>query len=125
MQMRGVRGATVAGSNQAVEIGRATRELLESMLSANPGLKTEDIASALFTVTPDLDAAYPALGARELGWAEVPLLSASEIPVPGGLPRCIRVLLHWNTDLLQNQIHHVYLGEAASLRPDLSKEVSP
>lgn len=122
MSVRGVRGATVADANQAEEISRATRDLLESVLRANPGLKKEDIASVFFTMTADLDADYPASAARELGWVDVPLMCSREIAVPGGLPRCIRVLLHWNTQLLQEQIRHVYLGEAASLRPDLNKE---
>ncbi len=81
--------------------------------------RPQDLASALFTVTEDLSAAYPAAAARELGWTDVPLICAREIPVPGGLPRCIRVLLHWNTDLPQSAIRHVYLGAAAALRPDL------
>jgi chorismate mutase len=79
-----------------------------------------DLASAFFTVTEDLHSAYPSQAARELGWQHVPLICSREIPVPGGLPRCIRVLLHWNTDLPQHAIRHVYLGGAAELRPDLT-----
>jgi chorismate mutase len=110
----------VAEQDQAETILQATRELLEAILSANPTLKPADLASVFFSVTEDLAAAYPALAARELGWNQVPLLCSREIPVPGSLPRCIRVLLHWNTDLPQSDIRHVYLGAAAELRPDLN-----
>ena len=119
MPVRGVRGATVVDIDGSQEIIAATKELLSAILKANPTLQTTDLASALFTVTDDLSSTYPARAARELGWEEVPLMCAREIPVPGGLARCIRLLLHWNTDLPQDAIHHVYLGAAASLRPDL------
>jgi chorismate mutase len=89
------------------------------MVEAN-GLAIEDVASALFTATPDLTAAFPAQAARELGWQHVPLLDAQEIPVPGSLPRCVRVLIIWNTGTPQSEVQHVYLGSAAALRPDLS-----
>lgn len=118
MSGRGVRGATTCAENSAEAILAATRELLEALLAANPGLRPEDLASAIFTVTDDLNAAYPAQAARQLGWGQAPMLCAQEIPVPGGLPRCIRVLLHWNTGLSQAEIRHVYLHEAAELRPD-------
>jgi chorismate mutase len=124
MAVRGVRGAAVAERDEPQEILAATRALLEAILAANPALQTEDIASALFTVTHDLSSVYPARAARELGWHEVPLMCALEIPVPGSLTRCIRVLLHWNTDLPQNHIQHVYLGAAASLRPDLNQSLT-
>lgn len=119
MPVRGVRGATTAQTDQPEAITQATRELLEAMLASNPGMQLDDLASALFTVTSDLSAAFPAAAARSLGWGNVPMICAQEIPVPGGLPRCIRVLLHWNTDLPQTAIRHVYLGAAATLRPDL------
>jgi chorismate mutase len=93
------------------------------MVKANPDLLPEDIASIIFTVTEDLSAAYPARAARQLGWTTVPLFCAREIPVPSSLQRCIRVLLHWNTDLPQAKIRHVYLGEAATLRPDINGSV--
>ena len=120
MSVRGVRGATTASKDQPEAILSATRELLAALLRANPEMLTVDIASALFTVTDDLSSVYPARAARELGWNEVPLLCTREIPVPGGVERCIRILLHWNTDLTQSEIRHVYLGDAASLRPDIS-----
>ena len=122
MPLRGIRGATVAKKDQAEIILQATQELLQAILTANPTLKTADLASAFFTVTDDLVTAYPAQAARELGWVEVPLMCTREIPVPGSLSRCIRVLLHWNTDLPQHAIRHVYLGAAAELRPDLNVE---
>jgi chorismate mutase len=90
------------------------------MLEANPELRSEDIASIVFTTTDDLNSAYPAQAAREMGWNSVPMICSREIPVPGGLPRCIRVLMHWNTDLDQQAVCHIYLGSAASLRPDLN-----
>jgi chorismate mutase len=119
MPVRGVRGATTASENTPAAIQSATRALLEAILQANPALRPEDVASAWFTVTGDLTGAYPAAAARALGWTQTALMCALEIPVPGGLARCIRVLIHWNTRLPQAKIRHVYLGEAARLRPDL------
>jgi chorismate mutase len=118
MACRGMRGATTVEANTAEAILAATGELLARLVEAND-LAAEDLASALFTVTPDLDAAFPAQAARQLGWQQVPLLDALEIPVPGSLPRCVRVLLHWNTDRRQGEVRHVYLRGAAGLRPDL------
>jgi chorismate mutase len=119
MSLRGVRGATTVNNDQADEIIDATRELLQAILQDNPDMQPEDIASAIFTTTPDLRVVYPARAARELGWREVPLMDAQEIDVPGGLPLCIRALIHWNTQLPQVAIRHVYLREAVKLRPDL------
>jgi len=124
MSLRGVRGATTAAQDQPEEILSATRELMEAIFRANPALQPEDIASVIFTTTADLRAVYPARAARELGWTDVPLMCAQEIPVPEGLPRCIRVLLHWNTELPQVAIRHVYLREAAGLRPDLRPDLN-
>lgn len=118
MPCRGIRGATTVAGTDAEAILAATRELLTRIVQAN-GVLVGDIASALFTVTPDLSAAFPAQAARELGWRDVALLDAQEIPVAGSLPRCVRVLIHWNTERLQSEITHVYLGGAAALRPDL------
>jgi chorismate mutase len=121
MAVRGVRGATVVKDNTPEDILRGTRELLEAVVGANPSLDSEQVVSVIFTVTDDLDAAYPAKAARQIGWDQVPLLCSREIAVPGSLPKCVRVLLHWNTDLHQSDIRHVYLGEAANLRPDITK----
>ena len=88
MPMRGVRGATTVNEDQADQLIAATQELLEAILAANPGMCTEEIASVLFTVTHDLRSVFPALAARRVGWDSVPMICASEIPVPGSLPRC-------------------------------------
>ena len=119
MSMRGIRGATTIESDTSAKVLDATRELLEAILAGNTGLKPADIASAVFTVTEDICSAFPASAARELGWAGVPMLDSREIPVPGSLPLCIRVLLHWNTDKEQAEIRHIYLRGARALRPDL------
>lgn len=121
MPVQGIRGAIDVPDDNPEEILSATRELLSRILEANPELRSEDIASVLFTTTDDLNAAYPARAAREMGWNSVPMICSREIPVPGGLPRCIRVLLHWNTDLDQRDVCHIYLGAAARLRPDLNE----
>ena len=122
MSLRGVRGATTVKHDQADEIMAGTRELLQALLQDNPDMQPEDIASVLFTATADLRAVFPARAARELGWTNVPLMDAQEIDVPEGLPRCIRVLIHWNTQLPQAAIRHVYLREAVRLRPDLNQK---
>jgi len=121
MACRGIRGATSVDANDADTIIAATHELLERIVAAND-LSVEDLASVIFTATPDLDAAYPARAARELGWVSTPLLCMQEMAVVGNLPRCIRVLVLWNTDRPPDQIRHVYLGGARALRPDLLEE---
>ncbi|GIW78202.1 MAG: chorismate mutase [Gemmatales bacterium] len=118
MTQRGVRGAITAAANTEAEILKVTRQLLALMIRQN-GIRSEDVASAFFTTTRDLDAVFPALAARQLGWTDVPLLCTNEIDVPGSLRRCIRILINWNTDKPQNEIIHVYVGEAVKLRPDL------
>ncbi|MGC8856684.1 MAG: chorismate mutase, partial [Anaerolineae bacterium] len=110
---------TTVAADQPNLILDATRELLQAILQANAGMCPEDIASVIFTVTPDLNSTFPAQAAREMGWSQVPMLCAREIPVPGSLPRVIRVLLHWNTTRPQHEIQHVYLRSATLLRPDL------
>ncbi len=122
MTCRGIRGATTVERNTAEAILAATRELLELIVEAND-LQAEDVASAIFTATPDLTAAFPAKAAREIGWRDVALLGAQEIPVPGSLERCIRVLIHWNTDKRQDEVAHVYVRGAKALRPDWRLEV--
>lgn len=120
MPCRGVRGATTAESNSEEGILEATRQLLALMIRQND-IREGDVASAVFSTTPDLDAEFPALAARQLGWLRVASMCIHEVNVPGSLPRCIRVLLHWNTDRPADQIVHVYIKEAAGLRPDRSK----
>ena len=119
MHQRGIRGATTIETDTKESVLPATRELLDAILASNPDLKTDDIASALFTVTGDIASAYPALAARQMGWDLVPMMCAREIPVKGSLPLCIRVLIHWNTNKQQSEIKHVYLRNAVQLRPDL------
>ncbi|MDD2922003.1 MAG: chorismate mutase [Anaerolineales bacterium] len=119
MSVRGIRGATTVASDEPEIILEATRELLEAILQANATMNPEDVGSALFTVTADLVSTFPAQAARQMGWGLVPMMCAREIPVPGSLPRVIRVLVHWNTDMPQSKITHVYLRDAVKLRPDL------
>jgi chorismate mutase len=121
MPCRGIRGATTVETDTAASILAVARELLTRIVEAND-VAIEDVASAFFIVTPDLTAAFPAQAARELGWQHVALLDAQEIPVPGSMPRCVRVLINWNTETPQAEIRHVYLRGAASLRPDLKEK---
>lgn len=114
---RGVRGATTVDSDDRRSVLLATGELLVLLVRRN-GIDSRDVASAIFTTTPDLVSEYPALAARKLGWQDVPLLCGHEMAVPHGLARCIRVLLHWNTSKPQQEIHHLYIRGARHLRPD-------
>jgi chorismate mutase len=120
MTIRGIRGATTVTADQPDLILQATRELLEAILEENEDMHQEDVASAIFTVTDDLASTFPAQAARQMGWGLVPMLCAREIPVPDSLPRVIRVLVHWNTEMPQSGIRHVYLRDAVKLRPDLA-----
>lgn len=124
MTFRGIRGATSVDANSPEAILTATRELLEHIVTAND-LSMEDVVSVVFTATPDLDAVYPARAAREMGWTNTPLLCMQEMTVVNSLPRCIRVLIHWNTALPPERIRHVYLGGARALRPDLARDLVP
>jgi chorismate mutase len=117
---RGIRGATTVERDDRDEVLTATRQLLALMIRRN-GLEKQDIASAIFTTTPDLTSEFPALAARQLGWLDVPLLCGHEIAVPGALAHCIRVLVHWNTDRPQDEVQHIYVRDAVRLRPDLCK----
>lgn len=120
MRCRGVRGATTADANTREEILQATRQLLALLIRRN-GIEPDDVASVLFTTSPDLNAEFPALAARQIGWLDVPLMCGHEMNVPGSLPRCIRVLLNWNTEKSAQEIKHVYVKDAVQLRPDLCK----
>lgn len=117
---RGLRGATTVEANTREAILKATRQLLALLIRRN-GIEATDVASAIFTVTRDLNAEFPALAARQMGWLDVPLLCGYEVEVPGSLGACVRILIHWNTTKSQKEIHHVYIHDAVSLRPDLSK----
>ncbi len=116
---RGVRGATTVEANTREAILKATRQLLALIIRRN-GIDSTDVASAVFTVTRDLDAEFPALAARQFGWLDVPLLCGYEVEVRGSLNSCVRILLLWNTTKSQKEIHHVYIHDAVGLRPDLS-----
>jgi chorismate mutase len=122
MPCRGIRGAVCVEVNEAGAIVAATRDLLEQMTLANE-IAAADVVSVTFTATPDLDTAYPARAAREMGWTTVPLLCMQEMAVAGSLPRCVRILIHWNTERPAEQVRHVYLGKARALRPDLAADV--
>lgn len=118
-RVRGIRGAITVERDDAGAIVDATKRLLSAMIERNM-VALEDIASVLFSLTPDLRAVFPALGAREMGWTHVPMLHFCEIDVPGSLERVIRVLMHVNTTRSLDAIEHVYLDGAKVLRPDLS-----
>ena len=120
MPCRGIRGATTVEGNSRDEILAATRELLAEMVRAN-AFEREDVASAYFTTTSDLDAEFPAVAARDMGWTNVALMCGHEMDVPGSLRQCLRILLHVNTDRTQDDICHIYLRGAAVLRPDLAQ----
>jgi chorismate mutase len=119
MPVRGIRGATSVEADSPADIRAATTELLQEILRANQIEGFEEIVSAIFTTSADLTSSFPAEAARSLGMDQVPLLCASEIPVRSSVARCIRVLLHLNTEKTQREIVHVYLREARRLRPDV------
>ena len=121
MAVRGIRGATSVEADNSQEILSATRELLNELLKANDIQEFDEIVSAIFTTSPDLTSTFPAEAARAIGMKQVPhtCLCAQRSPSPASLPRCIRVLLHMNTDKKQCEITHVYLREAKRLRPDM------
>lgn len=119
MACRGVRGATTVEIDSKEEILSATRQLLALIIRLN-GIDPADVASIIFSTTVDLNAEFPALAARQLGWIDAAMLCTHELCVPGSLPKCIRVLLHWNTEKKASEIQHVYIREAVRLRPDKS-----
>ena len=122
MLTRGVRGATTVEANSPESILEATKELLAAMLKVN-NVDVEYVASAFFTVTPDLNAEFPAIAARDMGWSSVALLCGHEMNKPGALPMTLRVLLHVNTEKAAREIKHVYLRGARVLRPDIWTEI--
>lgn len=119
MWCRGVRGATTADSNTKEDILKATDELLRQMIDVN-GIKPEDVAYAMFTTTSDLNAEFPALAARHLGWTNVALLCGQEIDVPGSMKGVVRILILFNTERSADEIVHVYIRGASDLRRDTS-----
>ena len=125
MQCRGIRGATTVESNSREAILDAARELLRELIRQND-VRKEDVASAYFTTTPDLNAEFPAVTARnDFGWTNVALMCGHEMAVPGSLPMCLRVMLLVNTERSQDEVNHVYLRGAAVLRPDLAPAGGP
>lgn len=122
MMTRGVRGATTVESNSPEAILDATKELLAAMIKANE-IDVDTVGSAFFTLTQDLNAEFPAVAARQIGWTDVPLLCGHEMNKPGALPMCLRVLLHVNTDKAAKDIKHVYLRGARVLRPDIESQI--
>jgi chorismate mutase len=120
-RLRAVRGATTIQADDSEQIVAATAELLRTIVERNR-LATDRVVSAIFTVTPDITAEFPARAARDIGWDAVPVLCTTEMPVPGALPLCIRVLVHIDTDSTGEGVSHVYLRGARALRPDLLSE---
>jgi chorismate mutase len=121
--VRGVRGAITVDHDDSDEIISAAGKLLETIITAND-INEEMVASVIFTTTPDLTAAYPAKAARQIGWTRVALMGCQEMENPAGLSRCIRVLIHWNTDKSLDELRHIYLRDAVVLRPDITKHES-
>ncbi|WP_369412666.1 chorismate mutase [Pelosinus baikalensis] len=119
--LRGIRGATTVVKNESTEIIERVTELLTTIVQANE-FEMEDIGAVIFSSTPDINATFPAIAARNIGWTEVPLFGTQEIDSPNGVPQCIRVLILLNTDLPQKDIKHIYLREAVVLRQDLKQE---
>ena len=117
MYCRGIRGATTVEENTKEAIVEATRELLDKLVAAN-GIDPADVGSIFFTATPDLDAEFPAVAARQLGWTDAAMLCAHEMGVPGSMPMCLRIMIHWNTTRSATEIKHVYIRGAQGLRPD-------
>ena len=118
LAVRALRGATTTTKDNPEEIAARTVELLGEMFERN-GVDHDDLISIWFTVTDDLTSAFPATAARSIGLGDVPLMCSTEIPVPGSMPRCIRVMAHLNTDRRREDLRHVYLHDAATLRDDL------
>ena len=124
MMCRGVRGATTASANTREAILAATRELAEQLIAAND-IRPEAVASIFLSMTPDLDAVFPAVAIRALGWTQTALLCLQDMVIPTDLPRTIRILIHWNTTLTLNQIQPIYINGAEVLRPDLANARLP
>ncbi|HEY1701383.1 MAG TPA: chorismate mutase [Trebonia sp.] len=120
MTVRAIRGAIQVDADDRDAILEGTAELVSTVMSRND-LTTDEVISVLFTVTPDLTSEFPALAARKLGFHAVPLMCATEIPVPGALPRVVRLMAHVETDTPRSEIAHVYLRGAAALRLDIAQ----
>ena len=121
--VRAIRGATAVDDDSPDAIEAAVTELLQELQRENR-FTLDEVVSAIFTVTPDLVSSFPAAAARSAGWSAVPMLCTTEIPVPDGLPRCLRIMLHVERDW-SAPVRHVYLRDAIGLRPDLTRERQP
>ncbi|MBU8879094.1 chorismate mutase [Bacillus sp. FJAT-29790] len=122
--IRGVRGAITVKEDNETEIIEATEILLRRMIDEN-AIEADTVASVFISVTEDITAAFPAKAMRLIeGWTFVPVMCMTEIPVQSSLSKCIRVMMHVNTNLSQQEVSHIYLGGATSLRPDLKTEVN-
>jgi chorismate mutase len=121
IRLRGVRGATTVEANNKEAILQAAHELLSALIEANE-IRSDDVASVFFSTTPDLNAEFPAVAARQMGWSHVALMCGHEMSVPGSLPMCLRITMHVNTAKPQNEVQFVYLRGARALRPDLADE---
>ena len=124
MRLRGIRGATTVDANSKSAILDAAKELLSAIVQAN-SIQREDVASVFFSTTPDLDAEFPAVAARDMGWTDIALMCGHEMDVPGSLRMCLRILIHVNTPKAAGEIRHVYLHGARALRTDLAREDGP
>ena len=122
MPVRGIRGATTISKDTSEQVLKETKDLFLEIMKKNPTLETKDVSSVIFSATDDIQSQYPARAARELGWVDVPLLCVQEMHIEGSMRSVIRLLIHWNTDLQQASVHHVYLKDAQKLRPDLIRE---
>jgi chorismate mutase len=121
LRCRGIRGATTVEKNTAEDILEATRELLDTLIRVNE-IDSSEVASVLFTTTPDINAVFPAAAARDYGWETIPLMCSHEMNVPGALERVIRILIHYNTDKSKDDIRHIYMRRAIELRPEWAYE---
>ena len=119
MRLHALRGAITVDANEREQILDATEELMRELLERN-GLSAADVVDCIFTMTEDLNAEFPAVAARAAGWTDVALMCGHEMGVPGSLARCVRILMHVNTELGLDQVKHVYLRGARALRPDLA-----
>jgi chorismate mutase len=123
MRLRGIRGATTVDANTREAILDAAAELLSAIIQAN-GIQRDDVASVFFSTTPDLNAEFPAVAARQMGWSHVALMCAHEMNVPGSLPMCLRIMMHVNTERPQEELRFIYLRGARVLRQDLADETA-
>jgi len=119
LSVRAVRGAVTVDNNSSEDVMNETIKLLSRMIDDNV-INKDDIISIIFSTTHDINAAFPAAAARKMGWTDIPLMCTNEMDVPGSLPKCIRILMHINSDKTNAQLRHIYMKDARKLRPDLT-----